>query len=83
VDAKVDKLPDQVKIVLESVLGFFGIRDVARVADGGLDYATGLTHRINAERHVLDVVERVKNTKDVHASLDGLLAKVVNHIIRI
>ena len=49
VDTLLDELLDEVEVVLESVLGLVGARDIAAVANGGLDDTTGLLCCINAE----------------------------------
>ena len=53
VDAEGGELVRVVDEVLEVVLRLRRVGDVARVADGGLDEAARLAHRLDAELHVL------------------------------
>ena len=68
VDAVLDKLLGEINVVIQRVLRLLGVRDVARVADGRLHDAVRLAHRIDAELEVIEVVERVEDAENVHAS---------------
>mmetsp|Transcript_25141 Transcript_25141/g.42062 ORF Transcript_25141/g.42062 Transcript_25141/m.42062 type:complete len:238 (-) Transcript_25141:1913-2626(-) len=75
------ELSDEVDVVVQVVLGARGIRHVTGVADGGLDHAPGLVHRLDAELEVLDVVERVKHAEDVDAAVLRLLHKRLHRVV--
>ena len=47
-----DKLVDEVKVVLESVLGLLGVGDITGVADNGFDNTTGLLSSVDTEFHL-------------------------------
>ena len=52
VDTLLDELLDEVEVVLESVLGLVGARDITAIAHGGLDDTTGLLGGIDTELHL-------------------------------
>ena len=52
VDTLLDELLDEVEVVLESVLGLVGARDITAVAHGGLDDTTGLLGGIDTQLHL-------------------------------
>ena len=81
VDAEVDELTDGLEVVVDGVLGLVGVSAVAGVADGGLNDTAGGTDAVDAESHVLDVVEGVEDSEDIHAVLDGELAELVVDVI--
>ena len=81
-DALRHKLVDEVKIVLQCVLGLLGIGDVARVANNSFNDATSLLGCINTEFKTqgvrsFSVNPGVVTTEAVKATLgdDGVLAQ--------
>ena len=81
VDAEAHDLVHQLEVVLEVVL-LLGVQHVAAVADGALDDAAGLLHRLDAHLELVDVVERVEDAEHVDAALLGLLAEVLDGVVR-
>ena len=76
-----DELVDEVHVVLQRVLGLLGVRDIAAVADDGLDDTTRLLRGIDTETQVLDVVERIEDTEDVETVLHSLLGEIVDGVV--
>ncbi|RUS15956.1 hypothetical protein BC937DRAFT_91767 [Endogone sp. FLAS-F59071] len=72
---------EDIEVVLERVLRACGVGDIARIANGGLDNTACFEDGVDTEAHVLNVVERIENTENVHAGVLGLGAEVVNDVI--
>ena len=63
------------------ILGLRRVGDVASVREGALDETARRQSSIDAELHVLEVVERVEDAEDVDATVLGLGAKLVDDVI--
>lgn len=77
------KLVCKIEIVLKGVFGLFRIGDISSVAHGSFDYSAGLLGSVDTELHVFDVVEGVEDSEDVKTILHGLLAELVDGIVRV
>ena len=79
--AQVDHARRQVQVVVQVV--FFGRGHVARVAQGPFHKSARGLRRLHAQRQILDVVQGIEDPKDIDTTLIGLLAELVNYIVRV
>lgn len=56
VDAFSDELVDEAQVVVESVLGLLGIRNVSAVADDGFANTTGLLRSVDTKLHLWEAL---------------------------
>ena len=82
-DPKIVQLTGELEIIFQVVHAAIGIGNVSSVADGCLDNTSSLANCIDAKPHIFQIVERVEYTKDVHASVLGMLAELVHNIVRV
>ena len=80
-DVACDELTREIEVVVELVLALGRVGDIARVRDRGLDHAAAGAHRVDAELQVVDVVERVEDTEDVHAVAHRDVAELEDGIV--
>mmetsp|Transcript_10221 Transcript_10221/g.30179 ORF Transcript_10221/g.30179 Transcript_10221/m.30179 type:complete len:842 (-) Transcript_10221:1449-3974(-) len=81
VDAQGVELAHVVHVVVQGVLALGRVAEVARVAHGRLDDAARGADGLDAELHVVDVVERVEDAEHIHAVLHRELAELVHHVV--
>lgn len=76
-----DDLVHEVHVVRQVVF-LVGVEHVSAVADGRLNNATCLLDGLDSNFKLVDVVEGVKDAEDVDTILLGLLAKMVDGVVR-
>ncbi|MEQ9325505.1 MAG: biotin/lipoyl-containing protein [Polyangiaceae bacterium] len=78
-DAEIHELAGTIDVVRQVVLGTARIRDVARVADAGLDHAPCFADRVDAELEILDerqVLERAETLSFPQSVVDFMAGKL-------
>ena len=80
VDVKLDKLIDELKVVVEVVL-LLGVQHVTAVANGTLDHTASLVDGLDTDLELVDVVKGVEYSEDVDAILLSLVDKVVDGVV--
>ena len=80
VHAQIDHARRQVQVVVQVVLLR---RGHARYNIGPLDEAAGGLRRLHAQCQILNVVQGIKHSKNVDTTLIGLLAELVDDVVRV
>ena len=70
-------------VVFERILRASRIEDITRVAECAFANALGFAHRLHRGFHVRQVVQRIENAEDVHATLGGVLDEAGDDIGRV
>ena len=73
----------QINVVLQIVLGAFGIENVAGVADRCFANGAGFQYRVHRHLHVGRPIQRIEYAKHIQTSVGGFFNKRLHHIIRI
>lgn len=81
VRASLHELVSQLQVVIQRVFLPHGVRDVACVRDGRFHHTSRCSSRLHSQQQVGKVVQRVKDTEDVHAVLFSHLAKSGTQVI--
>mmetsp|Transcript_16708 Transcript_16708/g.45983 ORF Transcript_16708/g.45983 Transcript_16708/m.45983 type:complete len:210 (-) Transcript_16708:2157-2786(-) len=83
VDAMLDQLLCQIHIVIQRVLCARWVGHVAGVAQRGFSHTASSTHAVHPKLQVVDVVQGVKHSEDVHSAQPGLPHKCIHRIVRV
>ena len=62
---------------------FLGVNRADRVADGDFAVAAVLLSGLDGLLQIAQIVQRIEDTDDINAVLDGLLDELIDHVIRI
>lgn len=79
--SELDNLVGQAKIVIEIVL-LAWVQHVSAVADGTLDHTAGSGNSLHTNLQLSNIVKGIENTEDINTILLGLLAEVIDGIVR-
>mmetsp|Transcript_45725 Transcript_45725/g.99287 ORF Transcript_45725/g.99287 Transcript_45725/m.99287 type:complete len:450 (-) Transcript_45725:988-2337(-) len=77
------KLVSQLKVIVQGVRLASKIGDISRVRHCCLDDAPCLANSLNAQPQIIHVVQRIKDSKDIHTTFDCLIAKFVDGVVRV
>lgn len=81
VDPESHQLAGEFQVVVEGVGLAVRVCDVPRVADRRFHDPARGAHGVNAQSHVLQIIQGIKDSKHVHPMLLSQLAEFKNHIV--
>ncbi|KAH3659409.1 hypothetical protein OGATHE_006293 [Ogataea polymorpha] len=79
--AHLHNLVDGLQVVLEIVF-LAWLEHVSRVANSGFDHTSGLLDGVDADLQLLQIVQSIKDSENVHSGVLSLLHKVVYGVVR-
>mmetsp|Transcript_11575 Transcript_11575/g.16211 ORF Transcript_11575/g.16211 Transcript_11575/m.16211 type:complete len:302 (-) Transcript_11575:1815-2720(-) len=75
------KILSKLEVVVKTVFALAGISNVTSVGHGTLHKSTSITSGIHTQFQVIEVVERIKDTENIHSRLLCLITEFVNNIV--
>lgn len=75
------KFSSDIEVVLEVILETGAVEEICRITDRPFAQRSALANRVHRDSHVVNPVERIKNTKQVNAARRRLGYEMPHHII--